>query len=147
VTGEDEARRAQEAEEDEDRRKTWDECYARIAALAREIFGELNDDPDLTWAIFARFAEEIKPPADRGRPPRRSNPSRDEALIKAYTEAPPGEKKARVIAAGAEQPHPYTMSSEAAWRQLRRLRKEAQERWAWLPASYRPPCWADDEDK
>ena len=135
--------------EQEDRQSTWNECYERIAVLAREISIELEDDYpfDRTWAIFARFAEEIKPPADRGRPPRRSNPSRDEALIKAYTEAPPGEKKARVIAAGAEQPHPYTMSSEAAWRQLRRLRKEAQERWAWLPASYRPPCWADDGDK
>ena len=143
MTGEDEARRAQEAEEDEDRRKTWDECYARIAALAREIFGELNDDPDLTWAIFARFAEEIRPPANKGRPPKRSNPSRDDALIKAYREAPRRERQARVEEAGAV----YKMSSTAAWRQVRRLRKEARDRWAWLPARYRPPCWANDEDK
>jgi hypothetical protein len=143
MTADDEAWRAQEAEEDEDWRQTWDECYARITALAREIFDELNDDPDLTWAMFARFAEEIKPPANKGRPPKRSNPSRDNALIKAYREAPPGKRKARVIAAGRE----HGMSPDAAWMQLRRLRKEARDRWARLPAYYRPRCWADDEDK
>ena len=143
MTADDEAWRAQEAEEDEDWRQTWDECYARITALAREIFDELNDDPDLTWAMFAQFAKEIKPPANKGRPPKRRNSSRDDALIKAYSEAPPGERKARVIAAGAA----YKMSPAAAWRQLRRLREEARDRWARLPAYYRPRCWADDEDK
>src|SRR5262249_53789467 len=140
VTGEDEAWIAEEAE---DRQNTQAECYARIVALAREIFDELNDDFDLTWWMFARFAEEIKPPPNRGRPPKRSNPSRDDALIKAYREAPPGERKARVIAAGGA----YGMLPEASWMQLRRLRKAARDRRAWLPAHSRPRCWADDEDK
>jgi hypothetical protein len=143
VTGEDEAWRAEEAEEAEDRQRCWDDCYARIVALAREIFDELDDDHDLTWAMFAHFAEEIKPPANRGRPPKRSNPVRDDALIKAYREAPPGERRARVIAAGGA----HRMSPEAAWMQIRRLRKEARDRWAWLPAHYRPLCWANDENK
>ena len=131
--------------EQEDRQSTWNECYERIAVLAREISIELEDDYpfDRTWAIFARFAEEIRPPANKGRPPKRSNPSRDDALIKAYREAPRRERQARVEEAGAV----YKMSSTAAWRQVRRLRKEARDRWAWLPARYRPPCWANDEDK
>jgi hypothetical protein len=118
-------------------------CYMRIIELAREIFHELDNDFDTTWAMFARVADEIKPPADRGRPPKRSNPCRDNALIKAYSEAPRGEKRARVIEAGSA----FKMSPEAAWKQLTRLRKETRDRWAGFRRLYHVVTWADDEDK
>jgi hypothetical protein len=123
--------------------RRWNECYARITALAREIYDELDGDDNWTWTMFSSFAEAIKPPARRGRPPKPSNPSRDRALIKAYREAPRGKRRKRVAAAGVA----YRMSPEAAWIQLRRLREEARVNWMGLDTDNRADFWAFDEDK
>jgi hypothetical protein len=136
VTAEEDALRAEEE-------RRWNECYARIEALAREIYAELDNDDNWTWAMFANFAEAIKPPARRGRPPKRSNHSRDRALIKAYREAPHRERRARVAAAGAA----YRMSPEAAWAQLRRLRDEERATYLRWDDEIRPQSWSFDEDK
>jgi hypothetical protein len=102
-------------EEAENRR--YEECGQRICDCHADVARKLGDDE--AWQLFAEFLMH-RPKSKRGRPSKHSHPERDALLLEAHREAPMRQKRASVIAAGRE----YKMSAEAAWRQLRRLRKE-----------------------
>lgn len=111
---------------EEEQRRRYETCAERIIACHTWVEQKLGEygGPNEAWNLFAEFVRCCQPKSKRGRPARHSHPERDALLLKAYREAPAGQKRARVIATGSA----YKMSADAAWRQLRRLRQEEHEK-------------------